>query len=208
MKRRLIQYDDDSVLAECRSSGTLSDPPSRYSSSSYSSGASSQSYEHLWRLAEDEIRRRQPAKPGNAAVLCGEVFVRANGYVSAPLDGLVDTGAAVSVIPQTLVQLWKLQPVGDVRLRPFSGPAQSYDRFWVDLLIPDLSARTVCVVSSDRPDVLIGRDVLDDSYFTYDGANKTYSIYEHGFVRRALARLLHFVRRFRDRAVRLTGKRI
>lgn len=144
-------------------------------------------------------RNSVEATPENAAVIKEKVRIRVSTKISQSLDGVVDTGAVVSVIPKSLVEAWELKPSRRSSFQGFDGPPREYPCYWVELLIPDLSPRLLCLPASDRVDVLIGRDVLDNCRFTYDGAIKTYSLYELNFMGRLVSRILYWLHRTRDR---------
>jgi hypothetical protein len=147
-----------------------------------------------------DLAKKAPARPeGNAPVLLGQVQIRIGGKTSRPFNGLIDTGAAASVIPKILMTTWEVEPAGKTALQGFDGPLKEYDRYWVEIVIPDLEPRLLCLAATNRTDVLIGRDILDKCLFIYDGRHGSYSLYEPNLFGRLMCRICSFGLRIRDR---------
>ena len=103
------------------------------------------------------------------AVLRQKIRLRVDDRLSPLLDGVVDTGAAVSVIPEHMVREMGLKPVKKSTFKSYDGTPRECDCYDIEFLIADLSPRRVCVPAIVRTDVLVGRDILSRCRFTYDG---------------------------------------
>jgi hypothetical protein len=135
----------------------------------------------------------------NAAIFAKKVVVRAEGQRSLPLDGVVDLGAAISVIPIALVQAWKLTPhIRKGAYKGFDGRSKEYDLYWVEIDIPDVTPRLICVPATDRNDVLIGRDILENCRLEYNGPAGYFTLYEVSFFGKMVGRATYLLNRLRD----------
>ena len=193
-------------MSELRATTPLSEyRPNRYSgtTSSFRENNSSQSLDPKFlQLIAAAVTQKMNRRPGNAAVLAGQVSIRCNGRSFASFDGLVDTGAAMSVIPRIVVEALQLQPVRRQNLSAFDGPSRGYDLYRVELAIPDVKPRVVDVPAADRLDVLVGRDILENCRITYDGPNKKCSIYEPTIIGRIYGFISFRINRIRDWVLR------
>jgi hypothetical protein len=137
-----------------------------------------------------------------SAILRKAVTVCVGKRQSSLFDAIVDTGAVVSVIPKILVSEWNLQANGTLTATGYDGASSRQERYWVTLSLPDVSPKNVCVLATDRCDVLIGCDMLETCRFVYDGATGTYALYEQNLLMRFLCRGVYLFRRLRDRLLR------
>jgi hypothetical protein len=201
MRGNLTNYERGASVSELRSSGPLSDRPRLDSASKHLWGKSApeEKLQLVAHVSQKTASKESKTTNSNVAVLRGQVKIRVGTKISLAFDGMIDTGAIVSVIPRALVEAWKLKPTGTITLSGFDSPPQEYNRYWVEFVIPDLSPRLLCVPATDRIDVLIGRDILDKCRFTYNGAIKSYSLYEPTVVGRMISWLIHACHRLRDR---------
>ncbi|MDH7486302.1 MAG: hypothetical protein QHJ81_08475 [Anaerolineae bacterium] len=95
---------------------------------------------------------------------------------SASLPAKIDSGAAMSVLPQTTIVELALEPMGDIL-------ASGYDRRVVLLPTYDVTFEVeghifqdVEVTVSPRKDVLLGRDILNHFILTLDGKNLSFDL--------------------------------
>lgn len=199
------------TIAELRSTNPLSNRDRCYYSSSSSGSSSSTPSPSRLPLVDGQSHARSALRmlamnvrdpqPGNLAILRGEVNIKAPGHPPFPFDGVVDTGAAYSVIPQALVRAYGLSPTSHKTLWGFDGKARKCAFYEVTFSIRDLSPQTLSVPATHRNDVLIGRDLLERCRFVYDGPNRMYSLYEPSLARRMWGALSFRFNRLRDRII-------
>jgi hypothetical protein len=95
----------------------------------------------------------------------------ANAIAGVP--ALVDTGAARTVVPGAFLRQLKLQPVAQARAHGFGTASFVVDVYELRLVIP-----TVCdlvirpIEHANEPQILLGREVLNQLRFVYDGPNQ------------------------------------
>ncbi len=121
-----------------------------------------------------------------------QALVAANAAVPAPvqISALVDTGATGTVIDPSVMQTLGLTPTGTVNvITPTTGstpvPCPQFD---IALVIPGATAndpplifQTIPVIASEllAPQgihALIGRDILDQCFFVYNGGVKQFTL--------------------------------
>ncbi len=89
----------------------------------------------------------------------------------------IDTGASISVIPESLASALKLAPGGSVRIRGASTDgARDCPTFYVTLSIEGCITVDTKVVCLPRRDCLIGRDILNQLVLHADGPAKEFEI--------------------------------
>ena len=93
-----------------------------------------------------------------------------------PLLAKIDTGACVSVIPETVKRLLRLKPRGAIRLgNALSKSVAPYPRYSVNLAFAGWSF-DIRPISRPRTDVLIGRDVLNQLVLNADGPSQVFEL--------------------------------
>lgn len=95
---------------------------------------------------------------------------------SVELTGKIDTGADLTVLPETLVQQLGLSPKGMVWTRGFDGTASRRAAYYVRLRVEGFNVPVVRCVTSARQDVLLGRNVLNRFVLTLDGPRLTFTL--------------------------------
>ncbi|MHC4200791.1 MAG: aspartyl protease family protein [Planctomycetota bacterium] len=89
----------------------------------------------------------------------------------------IDTGADISVIPETVRSRLKLTPEGAVRIRSvFAGEALEFPTYYVTLSIADCITADVEVLCLPREDCPIGRDILNRIIMHADGPAKEFEL--------------------------------
>ena len=94
-----------------------------------------------------------------------------NNYTSN--IGKLDTGAYITVIPKDLIMSLNLKQSGTVRASGFGSPQQEYDSYVVNIKINGTMYKYVKVITRIRPNILIGRDLINLWRMKLDGQNHT-----------------------------------
>jgi predicted aspartyl protease len=79
---------------------------------------------------------------------------------SERLEGKLDTGADFTVIPVALVTQFNLMPIGSMQVGSYDGTVRTVRVYYVRIHILDNSF-VVKVIASNRQNVLLGRDLLN-----------------------------------------------
>ncbi len=108
-------------------------------------------------------------------------------HQSEPLRNMrakLDSGAALTVIPQNFVREWNLVKQVDVRGRAYDDTWAMRPVYYVDLQIGTRRFLSVRVIASKRRNILLGRNVLNQLSITHDGPHQTVRIHYLRPVRR------------------------
>jgi predicted aspartyl protease len=92
---------------------------------------------------------------------------------SMRLPAKIDSGAAISVLPQTTVADLSLEPTGDVLASGYDRRMALLPTYSVTFEIESCTLQDVEVTASPRKEVLLGRDVLNRFVLTLNGKNLT-----------------------------------
>ncbi len=95
---------------------------------------------------------------------------------SVGLPAKLDSGASMSVLPQTAVTDLALEPTGDVLASGYDRRVALLPTYNVTFAVEDYAIQDVEVAASPRRDVLLGRDVLNYFILTLDGKNLTFDL--------------------------------
>ncbi len=88
----------------------------------------------------------------------------------------LDTGAALTILPQALVDALVLSPKGEATIYGYNGMAAIRPLYYVNLQVAGYSLSSVRVSSSKRSDILLGRDVLNHFILTLNGKDLTFEL--------------------------------
>src|SRR5438105_2376189 len=99
-------------------------------------------------------------------------------HLRAEFRGKLDSGAGLTVIPDSLAQQWHLRQRDRVFVRAFDGSLSMRPLYRVDLTIGTRHFRCVLVTTSRRTNVLIGRDLLNQLTITLDGPHLRVEIHD------------------------------
>ncbi len=92
------------------------------------------------------------------------------------LPGKLDTGAAMSVLPTATVTVLELTARGDVTVSGYDGRTTQLPAYYVTLEVAGYTIQGLKVTAAQRPQMLLGRDVLNHFIATFDGKNLTFDL--------------------------------
>jgi aspartyl protease len=99
-------------------------------------------------------------------------------HLRVEFRGKLDSGAGLTVIPDSLARLWHLRQRDRVFVRAFDGSLSMRPLYRVDLTIGTRHFGRVPVTMSRRTNVLIGRDLLNQLTITLDGPDLRVEIHD------------------------------
>ncbi len=92
------------------------------------------------------------------------------------VNGLVDSGSDISAIPKGAIRKLGLASQGQIRLTGIDGIEVSFKRYIVDFEIAKTMLERRGVIEWAGELAIIGRDLLSEFTFTYDGKNRQFEI--------------------------------
>ena len=92
------------------------------------------------------------------------------------LSALVDTGADITAVPESLVERLKLYPFGRLQLEDVNGVSAPVFTYEANVALAGESANKMEVVVTPYPFVILGRDWLSEYYLLLDGPGQQYEI--------------------------------
>ncbi|MFQ5488385.1 MAG: retroviral-like aspartic protease family protein [Gammaproteobacteria bacterium] len=95
---------------------------------------------------------------------------------SVRLPAKIDSGAAMSVLPQTAVDELALEPMGDVLASGYDRQVTLLPTYSVAFDVEDYTFQDVEVTVSPRQDVLLGRDILNHFILTLNGKDLAFDL--------------------------------
>jgi len=81
----------------------------------------------------------------------------------------IDSGADISIIPAVWVTKLRLLPAGFSEVASFNGTLTEIPAYYVNISMNGFTFEYVRVLSSNRTNALIGRDILNQLKVTLDG---------------------------------------
>jgi hypothetical protein len=100
------------------------------------------------------------------------------GSPAVPTRAKLDSGAAMTVIPDAFIDQFNLAPVDVIDLRGFDGRITTRMVYEIDLIIGSRRFALLPVTSTRRRNVLLGRDVMNQLLITLDGHQLTTTIHD------------------------------
>jgi hypothetical protein len=98
------------------------------------------------------------------------------GVTTGVAPGKLDTGAALTVVPQWMVVQLGLAPRGEVWARGYDGPYSQRGFYFVRLVLDGHELAAVQCLAAERDTVLVGRNVLNRFLLTLDGRNLRFDL--------------------------------
>lgn len=95
---------------------------------------------------------------------------------SGILLGKLDTGAGVTVIPETLVAELGLVSQGRVWARSYDGTYSERPTYYTRMILSGNDLRAVRCIAANRQNVLVARNVLNRFVLTLDGPNLRFEL--------------------------------
>jgi len=95
---------------------------------------------------------------------------------SLELDAKLDTGADMTVLPQSAIEELRLIPAGRVSVSSFDGRKAWRYTYFINISFDDTEFRMVEVIGDKRRDALLGRDILNKLKIVLDGKNLSFSL--------------------------------
>lgn len=102
-----------------------------------------------------------------------------NPYVpnkNADLEALIDSGASKTVIPENLIEKLQLVPVSEIDVEGYKKGKQKHWTYFVDVEFKGYSFPLTKVIAVNRKNVLLGRDILNQTILLLDGKKLSYDI--------------------------------
>ena len=91
--------------------------------------------------------------------------------------GLVDTGADITVVPETLVSHLQLIRQGDIQVGGFDGVYRLHPVFLVDIQIGQIRFDLVEVIAAATNELILGRNVLNQLDLRLNGPHLVLEIF-------------------------------
>lgn len=92
------------------------------------------------------------------------------------LSALIDTGADVTAVPESLVERLKLYPVGRLQLEDANAVKTPVFTYEASVAMAEEPSKKMEVVVTPYPFVILGRDWLSEYYLLLDGPGQQYQI--------------------------------
>jgi len=90
----------------------------------------------------------------------------------------LDTGASLTVIPESLPRQWRIPFIGTATLRAYNGQRSTRPVYVVDIIIGSKRFQDVWVTVAPRRNILLGRDILNQLRITLNGPRQIIDIYD------------------------------
>lgn len=111
-----------------------------------------------------------------APVITKVMVIHPTSGVTCIEEGKLDTGADITVIPQRMISELNLSPKGRTWTRSYDGTYSHRLVYYVKMKIENINLPILRCVTSDRENILLGRNVLNRFFITLDGKNLHFEI--------------------------------
>jgi len=92
------------------------------------------------------------------------------------LFGKIDSGADMTVIPESVVQELGLTPYSEMPVRGYEGSSVLKPTYLVNIIIEEYEFELLEVIASKRKQMLIGRDILNELTVFLKGKERLFEI--------------------------------
>jgi predicted aspartyl protease len=96
--------------------------------------------------------------------------------LSAQKPGKLDTGASITVLPESVVTTLRLKAVSEGFVTGFDGKGSLCPLYYIAMEIAGYNIPIVEATSAERSDALLGRNVLNQFILTLDGKALTFDL--------------------------------
>ena len=97
---------------------------------------------------------------------------------SLELQAKLDTGADITVLPQYAISMLKLIPASRISITSFNGRKFWRYTYFVNLSFHNFKYKMVEVISTQRRDILLGRDILNKLKTILDGKKLRFTLHD------------------------------
>jgi hypothetical protein len=111
-----------------------------------------------------------------APVLDVTIANAANRRRRRSLSALIDTGSDITAIPEPLVSVLQLYPIGRLQLESVNATTSVVLTYTVQITIGELSIPRLEVILTGLDFVVVGRDVLNGVYLLLNGPEQSFDL--------------------------------
>ncbi|MBC8228660.1 retroviral-like aspartic protease family protein [bacterium] len=90
----------------------------------------------------------------------------------------LDSGASLTVIPESLIRRWRIRSSGAIRVRAYNGQESVRPIYSVDIIIGSRRFQDIEVTIAPRRNILLGRDIMNKLRITLDGTQERVEIHD------------------------------
>jgi len=103
-------------------------------------------------------------------------IIKPEGRGVKEVNALIDSGASLSVIPETIVTKLGLIPQTTVKVKGWDGSESEEDAYYVNVIFETNQFDLIKVLATKRNFALIGRDILNQLILLLNGQKEYFEI--------------------------------